>query len=84
MSTTNSLANLATGTTLNTQNATIYTQPTTTNNLAGMWNSTRVKYPSTMKFTIGDTEVEFNEREILRLREMLTEYIHDKHPEDLL
>jgi len=78
MATTNSLSNLTTATTLN-DSAYI-----TTSNLDGTWNSTRVNYPSTLKFTIGGVDVEFSGREILRLHEMLTEYIHDKHPEDLL
>lgn len=37
-----------------------------------------------LKFNVADNTCEFTYREMFRLREMLTEFIRTKHPEDLL
>jgi len=56
--------------------------PTSTSSWTNMASVTA--HDHKMKFDINGEIVEFNSKEIIRLKEMLTEWITDKHPEDLL
>lgn len=47
-------------------------------------SSLTIPYNSSMTFNVDGVEIEFSGDEIKRLKEMLTIFIEEKHPEDLL
>ena len=44
----------------------------------------RMPEPNSLKFDIDGESVEFSGKELVRLREMLSSWIEQEHPEDLL